>query len=571
MAKAWNEETEKNIQGVVNEKSKWQAAYDAGDEEGMKAAQEAAKGYYNNLTASGNYDVTKELQQSDYDTAMGYLDNYKGKKPEADGRNMVKESFSMAQDADAGKLAHAEKFGEMWEQGYKDQQKLVHDDPMNSDYAKSIMSVYTGLGKDARGEVLADGSVRNDGNLDSFTKANADRQRQAYTEAGIESVYDIYGAKLDAGQKSYDSMMEGGTAVGNEYDEASDNANSTAERISAVDETERNGDVDRNVKIADVTGYVPEEMREKNPYFNEDGTLKEVYLSEEFDSQGGFETMIEAARARGDMEEVRLLSEAKLWKVQNVPGYEKFASTAVAPAAQQTEAGRQFDENVRLSEEGNEIVKHEIDTKAALEREGNDLEKYEIDKNAELAEKEIEQKAAQEENKQKEQAETKSEEQKQTSEDKPTGVYADKVGKRVSNTATYNNDSAKGQCVWYVRGRVQEKLGITMAKHGHANQMWYNAKSSAKVKASVDNIRPNMIVSYKYGTSSAGQTYGHVIYIEDVVGDTVYYTEGGSGYYKSGTDGVVKTATRQGIMEGVNKNGKRMGSSVIGFIDVTKY
>ena len=407
MAKAWNEETEKNIQGVVNEKSKWQAAYDAGDEEGMKAAQEAAKGYYNNLTASGNYDVTKELQQSDYDTAMGYLDNYKGKKPEADGRSMVKESFSMAQDADAGKLAHAEKFGEMWEQGYKDQQKLVHDDPMNSDYAKSIMSVYTGLGKDARGEVLADGSVRNDGNLDSFTKANADRQRQAYTEAGIESVYDIYGAKLDAGQKSYDSMMEGGTAVGNEYDEASDNANSTAERISAVDETERNGDVDRNVKIADVTGYVPEDMREKNPYFNEDGTLKEVYLSEEFDSQGGFETMIEAARARGDMEEVRLLSEAKLWKVQNVPGYEKFASTAVAPAAQQTEAGRQFDENVRLSEEGNEIVKHEIDTKAALEREGNDLEKYEIDKNAELAEKEIDLKYGAE--KQEKQPETKSE------------------------------------------------------------------------------------------------------------------------------------------------------------------
>ena len=29
----WNEETEKAVQGVVNEKSKWKASHDAGDEE----------------------------------------------------------------------------------------------------------------------------------------------------------------------------------------------------------------------------------------------------------------------------------------------------------------------------------------------------------------------------------------------------------------------------------------------------------------------------------------------------------------------------------------------------------
>ena len=103
----------------------------------------------------------------------------------------------------------------------------------------------------------------------------------------------------------------------------------------------------------------------------------------------------------------------------------------------------------------------------------------------------------------------------------------------------------------------------------NANQMWYNAGNAA-VSATAENIKPNMIVSYKYGTSSAGKKYGHVIYIEDVVGDTVYYTEGGSGYYKNGTDGVVKTATKEGILSGVNTNGKRMGSNVIGFIDVAR-
>ena len=78
-----------------------------------------------------------------------------------------------------------------------------------------------------------------------------------------------------------------------------------------------------------------------------------------------------------------------------------------------------------------------------------------------------------------------------------------------------------------------------------------------------------MVVSYNTGSGSLGAKYGHVIYIEDVVGDTVYYTEGGSGYYKNGTDGVVKTASRADIMNGVNSSGAKIGSGVVGFIDVT--
>ena len=151
--------------------------------------------------------------------------------------------------------------------------------------------------------------------------------------------------------------------------------------------------------------------------------------------------------------------------------------------------------------------------------------------------------------------------------------YSSKVGKVVADISKpgYKNNAALGQCVWYVRGRANEKLGITLGSMGNGNEMWYNAKSTAKVAARPENLKANMLVSYKYGTSAAGQKYGHVIYIEDVVGDTVYYTEGGSGYYKNGTVGLVKTATRQGIINGVNTSGGRMGSNVIGFIDLSKY
>lgn len=139
------------------------------------------------------------------------------------------------------------------------------------------------------------------------------------------------------------------------------------------------------------------------------------------------------------------------------------------------------------------------------------------------------------------------------------------MGQKIANTNSYNNNAAYGQCVWYVRGRAKEATGKDTGAVGNANQMWYNVPKSAQLSASKNNIKANTIASYRYGTSSTGQWAGHVIYIEGVVGDTVYYTEGGSGYHKNGTDGVVKSATKDQIM-----NGTGIGSGLIGFIDVNK-
>ena len=112
---------------------------------------------------------------------------------------------------------------------------------------------------------------------------------------------------------------------------------------------------------------------------------------------------------------------------------------------------------------------------------------------------------------------------------------------------------------------MKELTGKDTGAVGNANQMYYNVPKSAQLKPTADNIKANTVASYKYGTSASGQWYGHVIYIEDVIGDTVLYTEGGSGYYKNGTDGVLKTANKSDIL-----NGKGIGSGLIGFIDVNK-
>jgi hypothetical protein len=58
-----------------------------------------------------------------------------------------------------------------------------------------------------------------------------------------------------------------------------------------------------------------------------------------------------------------------------------------------------------------------------------------------------------------------------------------------------------------------------------------------------------------------------LIFIEDVVGDTVYYTEGGTAYYNNGTIGTLKKASKDEIMNGSPK----FGYGLIGFIDTNKY
>ena len=224
----WNEETEKAVQGVVNEKSKWQAAHDAGDEEGMAEAAEAAKGYYKSLTDSGNYDVAKDLQQSDYDEAVGYLENYKGTKPVDTNRGMALENTRTATDTVKKQSDFADRSADAIFEGYENQEDRINANPMDSDAAKAIMDRYRGLGEEASGDALADGSVRNDGNLDSFTKANADRQRQAYEEAGIESVFDLHDRNVQAGGQNYRDLQSGIGVAGDQYNDAIGNANATA-------------------------------------------------------------------------------------------------------------------------------------------------------------------------------------------------------------------------------------------------------------------------------------------------------------------------------------------------------
>lgn len=115
------------------------------------------------------------------------------------------------------------------------------------------------------------------------------------------------------------------------------------------------------------------------------------------------------------------------------------------------------------------------------------------------------------------------------------------VGKRIANVYSYPAGSSYiGECVWYVRGRAKEKLGINTGITGHGCQ-WYAGAKARKLSTGKD-VRSNSIACFG---ATKNNSYGYVIFVEEVIGDNVYYTEANVQYpisdgKISSLDGVLK-------------------------------
>ena len=92
------------------------------------------------------------------------------------------------------------------------------------------------------------------------------------------------------------------------------------------------------------------------------------------------------------------------------------------------------------------------------------------------------------------------------------------LGRRIADVNSYSN-GITGECVWYVRGRAQEKLGADTGIYGHAGTWWSEAAN--KGLSTGQELRSDSIACFSGPTS-----YGHVVYVEDVKDGWVYYTEG---------------------------------------------
>jgi len=116
--------------------------------------------------------------------------------------------------------------------------------------------------------------------------------------------------------------------------------------------------------------------------------------------------------------------------------------------------------------------------------------------------------------------------------------YNKSIGKRLadfSNAKIYNNKNGIiGQCVWYVRCRALEKCNTNTDITGNANT-WFSSARSKKLAVSQIPIS-NSIACFNCGK------FGHVIFVEQVVNNTVFYTEANSNSDNrlSADDGILK-------------------------------
>lgn len=119
-----------------------------------------------------------------------------------------------------------------------------------------------------------------------------------------------------------------------------------------------------------------------------------------------------------------------------------------------------------------------------------------------------------------------------------TAVSAESLTPNLSSSA-YNSSNIftqcgyKGQCTWFVWGRTLEKLGIRLNSQFYGNaKTWYNETTYSKGSTPKSN---------SIGVFCNG-TWGHVVFVEKVSGDTIYFNEANH-HVRGQYDGALESAS----------------------------
>lgn len=117
-------------------------------------------------------------------------------------------------------------------------------------------------------------------------------------------------------------------------------------------------------------------------------------------------------------------------------------------------------------------------------------------------------------------------------------------------SSAYNSDENiftkygyKGQCTWFTYGRVLEKLGISLPSEFYGNAVdWWYANAKDNIYSYGSEPKPNSIVVWGGGNYG----YGHVGFVENVDGNTVYFNEGNFSV-RGAYDGAIKSLSKEEI------------------------
>ena len=309
------------IKSVYDAKVGWNNATTDEERQKYNAIATAAR---DKLTAYGYGDIVKQISADGADaTATRQIMEKYAPKTTTSTKATVETNNLKSNEVNRENAGLFDKYN----QEYDDLKKT---NPFTTDEAKAIMGKYDLAGLQGRDNAVASGGATNGGNIDSYAAANAMRQQASLVNQGQMAV-------LDAHQQKIDNVRTLLSDMGVNID-----------RVFNQDETAKNNDVARKSEIASVTGYVPTEWTyDSNIYLNSDGTVKDEFLTDEFDNTGGFTTIINNAKAklatttdateRANLQAtINAATQAKALKTFSSPKYSKYASEVESTAGTPT-------------------------------------------------------------------------------------------------------------------------------------------------------------------------------------------------------------------------------------------
>lgn len=374
-----------DIQKVYNAKVAWNKATTDAE---RKRQNDIATSARKNLIAYGYSDVANQISASGADAtaARKILEQYAPTTKTNTNKNLTAPASTALTNSELITTNNNEvrnKVNNLYGIQENDRQTMAkkynkledtaYSNPFTTDEAKAILAKYDLAGLQGRDNAVAGGGASNGGNIDSFAAANALRQQAALVNKGHMTVLEAHNNKINnvksileslgVYQQNQDAGMQ--KTIGIQQQEG--------QRLFENDETAKNNDVARKSQIASVTGYTPTEWTyDNNIYLNKDGTVRDEFLTDEFDATGGFTTIINNAKAklatttdateRANLQAtINAAQQAKALKTFSSPKYSKYAHEVQGVSPTITEARRE-------SEQSNDTVLKTLDIESADKR-----------------------------------------------------------------------------------------------------------------------------------------------------------------------------------------------------------
>lgn len=180
---------------IVENKGKWHTATSKGEDATPYA--QAATPKYQSLRDSGYGDIADNLEKMDYTQALDYLNTLEVEETPKGYAEQLNDLYGV-QNEKSNKtfdtiVADKDTLFNDWNDYLKD----VRAGYTGTDYYNSIAQTYAELGDEAVLGALASGGAENAGNIDSYAKAQAQRQQIAYKNAGEAAALGQYNAIME--------------------------------------------------------------------------------------------------------------------------------------------------------------------------------------------------------------------------------------------------------------------------------------------------------------------------------------------------------------------------------------